>query len=98
MTEPKFTPGPWHVENRHKPYVMQQNGIALAEVWELSVISREQAVANANLIAVAPEMYEILVSECLGCGLCNGKLENAPACKIARVLSKARGESEVKHE
>ena len=95
MSEPKFTPGPWHVENRDKPYVMQENGIALAQIWKLSVISREQADANANLMAAAPEMYKVLVSECLGCGLCNGNVENAPACKVARVLAKARGESEV---
>lgn len=92
MSEPKFTPDPWHVENRDKPYVMQENGIALAQIWDCSVISREQAVANAHLIAAAPEMYKELVSVCLGCGLCNG---NAPACKVARVLAKARGESEV---
>ena len=75
MTEPKFTPGPWHVKNRDKPYVMQENGIALAQIWDCSVISREQADANARLIAAAPDLYDALkhathtlcVSFCASC-------------------------------
>lgn len=96
MNRPKFTPGPWHVKNLDKPYVMQENGIALAQIWDCSVISREQADANANLIAAAPEMYELLseILEFEPRGI-NLNFFDRINPKIDAVLRKARGESEV---
>ena len=41
------------------------------------------------------EMYRVLVSVCMDCAMCNGKVKNAPKCPVARVLAKAREESEV---
>jgi len=64
----------------------------LAQIWDCSVISREQAVANANLIATAPEMYAILarIEEIMESG--DGYIS---IDMIKPVLRKAMGESEV---
>lgn len=64
----------------------------MAQIWDCSVISREQAVANANLIATAPEMYAILarIEEIMESG--DGYIS---IDMIKPVLRKAMGESEV---
>lgn len=68
MTEIKHTPGPWRVEPRQAG---DSNDIAFnieTDDWFIAGIYFEEGTdindpdikANANLIAAAPEMYEIL--------------------------------------
>lgn len=63
MSAPQFTPAPWHAnkESGHIPIVFSSDGWAIADAkvyhgqWP-----RETSVANARLIAAAPELYEAL--------------------------------------
>lgn len=54
MTETKFTPGPWHTR-----LGMRTIQVTAGEyVWPIGY--KEDAVANADLIAAAPDMYAAL--------------------------------------
>ena len=65
MTKPTFTPGPWIIDpDETLPLAVivdDENGTGIAEI---SVKPRREAsaevVANANLIAAAPELYAAL--------------------------------------
>ena len=93
MSQLKFTSGPLHVDTKWKPYVVQKDGIVLAELWENSVISGAEAEANAHLYSAAPEMYAELAR-------IEDILEDSEDCgeisidRIKTILRKARGESE----
>lgn len=119
MSEPKFTPGPWHARwEGHPvlfPFVWQEHGHAVAKLcgkprnpdWivtrESDYADPEKVLANAALIAAAPEMYECLCEavkiKCVGSG-CHAY--NAGECMQAdgicpvqnwiKVLKEARGE------
>ena len=54
-----FTPGPWIVRDRGHPYT--------PEIWDGTVgiariIDRNECIANARLIAAAPEMLDALMA------------------------------------
>jgi len=53
----KHTPGPWEVRFTDEIYA---GGMNIADAWCYDIGSPEQAVANAHLIAAAPEMKEAL--------------------------------------
>lgn len=59
MNKPKFTPGPWRVVGSHKSiiplYVGQKDGTCICIPAMHDEISH-----NAQLIARAPEMYDLL--------------------------------------
>ena len=63
MSEPKFTPGPWVVEESKYPsdngyyYVKSNNETIGGDVLVFQGVSNIQ---NAALIAASPEMYAIL--------------------------------------
>lgn len=90
MSGEKWTPGPWIVdfescdeegplrESEFTGYILDANGT--------EVCSRAFPLANAHLIAAAPEMYEAL------CAV--DEWEN-PSCfeKVKAALKKARGEA-----
>lgn len=59
MSEPKFTTGPWHVsENQPTVVGNKEKAVCKCELdWNLSA---DERAANAALIAVAPEMYELI--------------------------------------
>lgn len=60
MSETKFTPGPWvaypHLRRRNHTEISTDNlsVISIASVYGV----KNQKMANARLIAAAPEMYE----------------------------------------
>ena len=67
----KFTPGPWQVKmsNNATPYIMHKQGFDRTDIEEVSSIVcimpaeiRESfnSLANANLIAAAPDMFDTL--------------------------------------
>lgn len=74
MSEPTFTPGPWHMQvHWHCPselkgamiYCFDSSiGVSprIAAVSALSVGSQERCNANAHLIAAAPELYQCLAT------------------------------------
>ena len=103
MSEPKFTPGPWHKKGKRVFWTKPERDLPKDNLFNGLVCIcattednppevNEEACANASLIAAAPEMYEVLV-KCLAyisrCPMLrNGELED----EIATLLAKARGE------
>ena len=69
MSEPKWTPGPWAICTGWPTMIVRASDhaheIAIAQYGDFARTgglrsTREQAEANANLIAAAPELYEAL--------------------------------------
>jgi hypothetical protein len=66
MSEPKFTPGPWNCKGVHQDgcavYVDVGTEPGLGDVAVLYRMGRhdEQLLANARLIAAAPDLYAAL--------------------------------------
>ena len=61
MTETKFTPGPWEVSPvlpGYYEWVRNSDGHLVADC--ASILPSEECVANASLIAAAPDMYKAL--------------------------------------
>lgn len=91
MEENKFTPGPWQVIDYagradYNKAVANSEGVVLAEIVDFC-----NDKENANLIAAAPEMYELLKGVCRECLLRDHETD-CEACKFNRVLEKVRGE------
>jgi hypothetical protein len=89
MSEVKFTKGKWSAHDKRP----QCNGFSIfAENQYVAFVGdsddNTDCKANANLIAAAPEMYEMLVQLQI-----EGGLGIARHRQIDRLLSKARGES-----
>ena len=90
------------------PFVWQENGYAVAKMCgkpsakvENTTIpvaclsdftEPEKVLANANLIAAAPEMYEQLKRYCALCMMMHPECEKCELCETRKVLKKARGE------
>ena len=83
MSEGKFTKGPW--EAKTDKFGGMQIGLIYITGGGFDVSGAPDAVANANLIACAPEMYKFLDD------LANGRSTDYP---IEQLLAKARGEHE----
>jgi hypothetical protein len=95
MNEPKFTPGPWHVDGK---YVVCGKEALKDAIFgnEPSICSicnvngwLKHAEGNAALIAAAPEMYSRL-EQCADDYDAMGMFENRN--RIWELLAKARGE------
>ena len=111
--ETKFTPGPWKAgKNPYMTTVLdghEGKAIYMDEpndphhiAWanaentegELDI---ETALANATLIAAAPELYEACRFHCeTRCKMRNLNKNVCKNCLFGKALRKARGESEVK--
>ena len=63
MSTSKYTPGPWKTEQRHgrKIYIHAETWGHLAEVYQAETTD-EEGLANAQLMAAAPEMGMMLLS------------------------------------
>lgn len=56
-----FTPGPWHVEGFNPPRIYANDGLdIIAQCDSCGEKARKEEMANARLIAAAPEMYSLL--------------------------------------
>jgi hypothetical protein len=66
MSKPAFTPGPWIVDGEHSYHVIAYpDGVATTvadsdPVAMRTVADDDEAIANARLIAAAPDLYEIV--------------------------------------
>lgn len=66
MSEAKFTPGPWEVDESHclGAVTAGKRHIAMASLFDWPEdekrVTREQQMANSHLIAAAPDMYAAL--------------------------------------
>ena len=90
------------------PFIWQDNGFAIAKMCGklneqlegttlpasgLSDYAEpEKVLANAALIAAAPEMYKELERHCALCMLMHPDCEGCEFCDTGNVLKKARGE------
>ena len=105
MNEPKFTKGPWTIEHDREfdecvVYAnREEERVDICEVSTYVTVSNDdncidvdQIIANANLIAAAPDMYEALILMCNDC-----TYKSAYECRVCptdKALRKARGEEE----
>ena len=78
----KFTKGKWVANASEFPF---PHGHVFIQGGGFDVSRAPDCVANAHLIAAAPDMYEALRSICNGEGL-------QPSTTIEGILAKARGE------
>ena len=96
MTEPKFTKGPWLIKMNKTFY--GEEFIGIYDTQDRLTASAYMHIANANLIAAAPDMYEALKELCNDCPNADLKdIFNGATCKgcpIDNALRKARGEAE----
>ena len=92
MSETKFTPGPWVASGS----LVGAGWIVIRQECT-GIKDRETLVANANLIAAAPDMYEALEAAILEYGKPGGpwNVPSSPGSwidKAKAALVKARGE------
>ena len=82
----KFTPGPWVIAGH---FIINEDNVDIAEIVPHNVHGRQ--IANAHLIAAAPDMYDVLrkVSEAIQYNLLD---QYAAMYEIEKILAKARGE------
>jgi hypothetical protein len=101
MSDTKFTPGPWIVDKSFNADIQAPDGLDIATCCA-EILNRhtdgEEGIANAHLIAAAPDMYAALEKAVSDYGN-NGGPWNVPSepgtwIEMAQsALSKARGES-----
>ena len=92
MSETKFTKGPWKRKDNFVYSPMFNEDDTLFVSIAVACTGIAPAIANANLIAAAPDMYEALETTC---EYCIGKeATDCPCerCITGKALRKARGE------
>ena len=99
MSEAKFTKGEWKVHSIGSQFAVgplsnaddQSNGMMNVATWieKFDYFTEEQSLANAHLIAAAPEMYSEL--EELS-GIIRRMGVESASDRIDHLLAKARGE------
>jgi len=95
MSEPKFTSGPWIVRE-NEPWVIAKDYGDMKSVFHVNHPAEpsETQMANAHLIAAAPELYEALDDLRAELFLhAEGNYFRPLLDKAEAALAKARGES-----
>lgn len=90
MSKEKFTKGPWvyePVKSNDNCFLIEKESTGFGVCK--TILNQDSDMANANLIAAAPEMYSIL-EEIMIDDLDGGSLHRANLIK--KLLEKARGE------
>ncbi|AUR92548.1 hypothetical protein NVP1173O_72 [Vibrio phage 1.173.O._10N.261.55.A11] len=81
MSEAKFTKGEWEVEiGCSQAFVATENKFIHESNVDIATGNRNERIANAHLIAAAPEMYEFIETHMGG------------HPEAEEILAKARGE------
>ncbi len=102
MSETKFTPGPWKVDPKYSRDIQAPDGLDVAtcclSILNRKVTTEEESIANAALIAAAPDMYEALEAAILEYGKPGGpwNVPSSPGTwidKAKAAIVKARGEA-----
>jgi len=94
MTERKWTPGHWKVDSAETLKVRNNYG-SIAMIMQTHLTGRRdynETIANAHLIAAAPDLYEAL-AECVKWIETSAEGEAATGTAYA-ALAKARGEAQ----
>jgi len=98
MSEAKFTPGPWNTDSNSEGEIYSRRGIVVAFVTNRE--GDNVGLANAHLIAAAPELYEQLkiARECIAyCRRVHPDLQSGEGIPVElfidAALRKARGET-----
>ena len=102
VTKGEPTPGEWRARNdRHGPYVVSGDGINICEMSESSRAAGPdddaERIANARLIAAAPEMLEALraVAEDAQCAQDNALLVSSAVIeKVDNAIAEAQGRTD----
>ena len=96
MSETKFTPGPWKRKDNFVYSPMSDEDDTLFVSIAVACTGIAPAIANANLIAAAPDMYKALECACdkYCIGYARDSLVKCEDCVIQKALRKARGETE----
>jgi hypothetical protein len=91
MSETKFTPGPWRA-NRTSVRALKRT-VADCEFADVSPLRvHPEDMANARLIAAAPDLYEALVAITDQMELVGDARKDAPFIETARAaIAKAEG-------
>ena len=93
--KPRFTPGPWKVSGRGPYHVENRHGNNITDPLPMSDYSLRQQQINAQLIAMAPEMYDMLntILELIENDWGDDKdVKQFYTKAISKLLEKARGE------
>ena len=56
----RHTPGPWHVDSTHVRHAINTNDVHIAMGNIGPGLTEDEGIANANLIAAAPELLDAL--------------------------------------
>ena len=107
MSEPKHTPGPWnmlHDSSFDECVIFAERADEQVDICEVSTyitmsnddnrIDVDQIIANANLIAAAPDLYKALDKACQRNCHCRNYDDTCKGCYMGKALRKARGEGE----
>ena len=95
QNKPNFTPGPWKIMNDKNGYPLIFNGVdGFNPICRLEHKAKfDRKIADANLIAAAPEMYEALQDLINQMNELSAYGDPLPDdSKAIKALAKARGE------
>ena len=95
------TPGPWEMRQNYAPLVYDSQHALISIPASRDEEGAE--LANAHLIATAPELLEALEEIQDGPGFCSacagyyydGNFCHSDDCKLAALIAKAKGETDV---
>lgn len=97
MTEAKFTKGPWHYEVISDTVEAGQHTTVCNMDIGCNQDENEENIANAHLIAAAPDLYEALYRLTRDCEIAGLQEQAGFDCWISMAntaLAKARGETQ----
>jgi hypothetical protein len=101
----KFTPAPWNLSDQYGSEIYNDNNLLIGQTLNfltasakqkkdfkvLDISDLDEIMANANLIAAAPELYEAL-EWCVNYLEIERGEDNNPIEVAEKALAKARGE------
>lgn len=105
MNTQKHTPGPWMViyDSLDYVYISDSNGREIASVTDVEdeIVIDDESLANAVLIAAAPEMFDFIEGELLSLreqvkkDPCMWRVLRRDIWELADLIAKAKGEEYV---